>query len=107
MLLSLVHLLLPQALAEDFRPTYHFVPEQNWMNEPNGLIKIGLAWHLFYQHNLTANVWGNLGWGPRHQQRPYPLGPQAPIPYQALMAFKSFTGSTYFNKNNTLGLGTA
>jgi levanase/fructan beta-fructosidase len=63
MLLSFVSLLLPQALPEDFHPTYHFVPEQNWMNEPNGLIKIGSAWHLFYQHNLTANVRGDLGWG--------------------------------------------
>ncbi|KAL2852114.1 glycosyl hydrolase [Aspergillus pseudoustus] len=63
MLLSLVYLFLPQALAEDFRPTYQFVPEQNWMNESKGLIKIGSAWHLFYQHNPTANVWGNLSWG--------------------------------------------
>lgn len=30
--------------AVDFRPSFHFVPEQNWMNEPNGLIKIGTTW---------------------------------------------------------------
>lgn len=39
------------ASADDFRPSFHFVPRQNWMNEPNGLIKIGSTWHLFFQHN--------------------------------------------------------
>jgi hypothetical protein len=43
------------AEAADFPPTYHFVPQQNWMNEPNGLIKIGSTWHLFFQHNPTGN----------------------------------------------------
>lgn len=49
--------------AEDFRPSFHFVPQQNWMNEPNGLIKIGSTWHLFFQHNPTGNFWGKLSWG--------------------------------------------
>lgn len=38
-------------------------PPANWMNDPNGLIKIDDTFHLFYQHNPTANRWGNLHWG--------------------------------------------
>ncbi|EAQ86431.1 hypothetical protein CHGG_07684 [Chaetomium globosum CBS 148.51] len=58
----------PSATAPvDFRPVFHFVPEQNWMNEPNGLIKIGSIWHLFFQHNPTGNFLGKPQLGPRHQ----------------------------------------
>ncbi|KAJ5426162.1 hypothetical protein N7465_001232 [Penicillium sp. CMV-2018d] len=63
MILSTLLLLATQALADDYRPLFHFVPEKNRMNEPNGLIKIDSVWHLFYQHNPTANAWGNLNWG--------------------------------------------
>lgn len=49
--------------SDDFRPTYHFVPDQNWMNELNGLIKIRSTWHLFLQHNPNGNFWGTLAWG--------------------------------------------
>jgi levanase/fructan beta-fructosidase len=63
MFLALAFTLATRVMADDFRPIYHFVPEENWMNEPNGLIKIKSTWHLFYQHNPTANVWGNLNWG--------------------------------------------
>jgi fructan beta-fructosidase len=38
-------LLAPQATAADappysetYRPQFHFTPEQNWMNDPNGLV---------------------------------------------------------------------
>ncbi|KAL2851081.1 glycosyl hydrolase [Aspergillus pseudoustus] len=47
----------------DFCPVFHFVPDQNWMNEPSSLIKSGPTWHLFFQHNRTVNFWGNLSWG--------------------------------------------
>ncbi|KAJ5530536.1 hypothetical protein N7527_003929 [Penicillium freii] len=63
MILSTLLLLSPQALADDYRPLFHLVPEKNWMNEPNGLINIDSVWHLSYQHNPTANVWGNINWG--------------------------------------------
>jgi levanase/fructan beta-fructosidase len=94
------------ARADDFRPTYHFVPEQNWMNEPNGLIKIGSTWHLFFQHNPTGNFWGNLSWGHatsadliHWEYLPVALGSENGI--------QSFTGTSYYDDANTSGLGTA
>ena len=45
------------------RPDHHFTPPQNWMNDPNGLIFHEGLYHLYYQHNPVANVFGNISWG--------------------------------------------
>nr|GEY43187.1 beta-fructofuranosidase, soluble isoenzyme I-like [Tanacetum cinerariifolium] len=45
------------------RTGFHFQPPQNWMNDPNGPL-FYLGWyHLFYQYNPDAAVWGNITWG--------------------------------------------
>jgi fructan beta-fructosidase len=56
-----------------WRPTYHYTPAANFMNDPNGLIRYKGVYHLFYQHNPSGNTAGNGSWGPRHQYRPRPL----------------------------------
>lgn len=48
---------------DPLRPTFHFLPSQNWMNDPNGLIQWQGRYHLFYQHNPHASVWGLMHWG--------------------------------------------
>lgn len=46
-----------------YRPTYHFAPKQNWLNDPNGLVYYNGNYHLFFQHNPFGNIQGHLSWG--------------------------------------------
>jgi beta-fructofuranosidase len=45
------------------RPSYHFLPPANWMNDPNGFIQWGSTYHLFYQYNPAAAVHDSIHWG--------------------------------------------
>jgi beta-fructofuranosidase len=52
------------AVANDLlRPEYHLLPPHNWMNDPNGPIWWKGDYHLFYQLNPHAAVWGDMHWG--------------------------------------------
>ena len=45
------------------RPQYHLLPARNWMNDPNGPICWAGEYHMFYQYNPHAAVWGDMHWG--------------------------------------------
>ncbi|KAL2784258.1 glycosyl hydrolase [Aspergillus keveii] len=97
----------PTATAPvDYRPVFHFVPDQNWMNEPNGLIKIGSTWHIFFQHNPTGNFWGNLSWG--HATSTDLISwDHKPVAISSADGVQAFTGTAYFDEQNLSGLGSA
>ncbi|KAK7312080.1 hypothetical protein VNO77_35649 [Canavalia gladiata] len=45
------------------RTAFHFQPQRNWMNDPNGPLYHMGWYHLFYQYNRDSAVWGNITWG--------------------------------------------
>jgi beta-fructofuranosidase len=60
--------LAPSVQAADIahdplRPEYHLLPQHNWMNDPNGPIWWKGQYHLFYQLNPHAAIWGDMHWG--------------------------------------------
>ena len=50
-------------MVDQHRPTYHFLPPANWMNDPNGLIQWRGRYHLFYQYNPNGAFHGTIHWG--------------------------------------------
>jgi beta-fructofuranosidase len=56
--------LVPQsALASDpRRPQFHLLPARNWMNDPNGPVFWKGHYHMFFQYNPHAAVWGDMHW---------------------------------------------
>lgn len=45
------------------RTGFHFQPERNWMNDPNGPMYYNGLYHFFYQYNPHGAVWGDIAWG--------------------------------------------
>lgn len=62
--ISPIRSLLESRLALDpRRPRFHLLPMRNWMNDPNGPIFWNGKYHMFYQYNPHAAVWGDMHWG--------------------------------------------
>lgn len=45
------------------RFSYHFEPNQGWMNDPNGLCFYKGRYHAFFQYNPHAPQWDTMHWG--------------------------------------------
>ena len=53
---------IDQIAADPLRPQFHLMPSRNWMNDPNGPIYWKNNYHMFFQYNPDAAVWGNMHW---------------------------------------------
>uniref|UniRef100_A0ACD5XBQ5 Uncharacterized protein n=1 Tax=Avena sativa TaxID=4498 RepID=A0ACD5XBQ5_AVESA len=47
---------------DPLRTGFHFQPPSHWINDPNGVMYYKGVYHLFYQYNPKAAVWGNIVW---------------------------------------------
>lgn len=75
------------------------------MNDPNGLLFYKGKYHLFFQHNPDANVWGNMSWGHAVSSDLYNWQ-ERPVAIACTPTSGIFSGSAVVDFNNTSGFGT-
>ncbi|WP_353081715.1 GH32 C-terminal domain-containing protein [Tessaracoccus lapidicaptus] len=97
---------------EPYRPAYHWSPEHNWMNDPNGLVYHDGVYHMYYQYNPSGTRWGNMSWG--HATSPdlvtwteQPLAIPQTFGDDGRAVEDIFSGSIVVDETNSSGLGTA
>lgn len=90
--------------AEPLRPTFHFTPNRNWMNDPNGLVWYDGEYHLFFQYNPEGNDWGNMSWG-HAVSRDLIHWEELPVALEHTPDEVVFSGSVVVDLTNTSGLG--
>lgn len=98
-------LLLPAATYQELhRPQFHFTPEKNWMNDPNGMVYHDGEYHLFYQYNPFGDKWGHMSWG--HAVSPDMVHwEHLPVALAEENGIMIFSGSAVVDWNNTSGFG--
>jgi fructan beta-fructosidase len=91
---------------EPYRPQFHFTPEKNWMNDPNGLVSYQGEHHMFYQYNPFGNVWDfTISWG-HAVSRDMVHWQELPVAIPATDTVSIFSGSAVVDRKNTSGFGT-
>jgi fructan beta-fructosidase len=94
----------PARYDEPHRPQFHFTPERNWMNDPNGLVYFDGEYHLFYQYNPEGDTWGHMSWG-HAVSRDLLRWEHLPVALREEDGVMIFSGSAVVDHQNTSGLG--
>lgn len=92
--------------SEQYRPQFHFTPEANWMNDPNGMVYYEGEYHLFYQYYPDSTVWGPMHWG-HAISKDLVHWEHMPVAIYPDSLGWIFSGSAVADLKNTSGLGTA
>ncbi len=93
----------PATLDHPHRPRYHFTPERNFMNDPNGLVYFEGEYHLFYQHNPFGDTWGHMSWG-HAVSTDLVRWRHLPVALREQDGIMVFSGSAVVDRRNTSGL---
>lgn len=88
----------------NYRPHYHFTPDSQWMNDPNGMFYLNGKYHLFFQYYPDSNVWGPMHWGHAISQDLISWD-ELPIALYPDSLGYIFSGSAVVDYQNTSGFG--
>jgi fructan beta-fructosidase len=97
--------MLHSTYQEPFRPQFHFTPERNWMNDPNGMVYYDGEYHLFYQYNPFGDKWGHMSWG-HALSRDLVHWEHLPVALAEEGDLRIYSGSAVVDFANSSGLGT-
>lgn len=97
--------LAAQTRNEPYRPFFHYSPEKNWMNDPNGLVFYNNKYHLFYQYNPSGIQPGNTSWG-HAVSTDLVNWEEKPVAIPVQNGVMAYSGSVVVDWNNTSGFGT-
>ncbi len=92
--------------SEQYRPQFHFTPEENWMNDPNGLVYHDGRYHLFYQYNPHGDQWGNMSWGHAISDDLLHWEEQG-VAIPVTDGVEAWSGSAVVDHQNTTGFGSS
>ena len=94
----------PAVPNEKYRPVYHHTPPYGWMNDANGLFYKDGVYHLYYQYNPFACVWGNMHWG-HSTSTDMVHWEHQPVAIYRDGYGHIFSGSSVVDTDNTAGFG--
>ncbi|OVE66908.1 glycosyl hydrolase family 32 [Clostridium diolis] len=87
---------------ENYREQYHYSPAKAWANDPNGMVYFNGEYHLFYQYNPDASVWGPMHWG-HAVSKDLIHWTELPIALAPDDGGTIYSGSAVIDKDNTTG----
>ena len=91
-------------VLEKYRPRFHFTPQANWMNDPNGLAYHNENYHLFYQYYPDSTVWGPMHWGHAKSKDLIQWEHRSVALFPDSLGY-IFSGSAVIDKDNSAGFG--